>query len=500
MLTSFAAVLFAVLAAAIASPDAVFKLAALDLAERVPATKRRVTRYLSLHAIPVEDRPKFLQSLTFAINSVSFRTQIVQPVVLGDDRLLVRLDLESLAWDRDSRIARRARLEQSGVKFTFADTTAENRFLDPWEEFVAADPFFKVTHEEKGHVVRGWLDPVVEEATRKLSYSSSFILRADWLLPRLLLEKDQGGFYSQTLMFPPNEGDLYKLFGIDIKLIDRENQLRQGGAVLESVVALHNRELQLIPSLYGYDERFIWRTFDVKNDDVGEKNVLETFGGGLKHDGREIIGTLPNGLHWYYLADAAGKQVSVVPQAIALDMRRDPFGSIRDRNVVNAYKCIACHGPVAGTQPFDDVISKAIVDPKIALAVISKDKYKVSDKTQALEEYYLSGLAKRISRQQSSYADRVIACNDLDAEGNAERLVSYVDRYTWDLVKPEQAMREMGLPADQCLDAWRLSGSSQLVVLSSGQPLRRAAWEKVFGDAMKAVVWPWEKVTAKAAY
>jgi hypothetical protein len=481
------------------TPDAIYKLAARDLLERVPPERRKTTRYLSLHAVPEAERAKFYQSLVFALNSVSFRTQIGRPLVLGDDRLLVRIDLESLGWDFQSRVARRARLALSGVKFDFkGDAAAENRFLDIWEDFVARDPYWKVTAPNaKGVVLRGWLDPVAEQAARDLSGSSSFILRADWLMPRLLVEKDQGGFYSQILMFPAREGDLYKFFGIDINLVDRENQLKQGGAVLESVVALHNRELQLIPSLYGYDERFIWRTFDVLADDKVEKNVLETFGGALKHDGREIIGTLPNGLHWYYLADAAGRQVSVVPQAIALDMRRDPFGSIRDRSVVNAYKCIACHGPTAGTQPFDDVVSKAIVDPRIALAVVAKDKRKVADRTQALEDYYLSGLAKHVARQQSSYADRVVACNDLDAEANAERLIAYYDRYVWDLVTPQQAAAEIGYPPDQATGIFRNSGNSQLAVLSTGQPLRRAAWEQVFGEAMRSVVHPWESAKAK---
>lgn len=463
------------------TPDQVYKAAALDLAENVPPEKRRVTRYLSLVAVPPEERPKFLQSLAFALNSVSFRSQMFRPVVIGD--LLVRIDLGALGWDRESRIARRARLALSGVK--------DKSSADPWEAFVQLDPYFKVTQvDAKGYASRGWLDPVIEESARKISQSSSFILRADWLLPRLLVEKGQGGFYSDVLMFPDQESDLYRYFGIDIALIDRENQLRQGGAVLESVVAIHNRELQQIPSLYGWDEKVIWRTFDVANDADADKNVLESFGGSLKHDGREIIMTLPNGLHAYYLADAAGKQVSVVPQNLALDMRTGR--NLRDRNVLNAISCLSCHGPASGVYPFDDIVGKAILEPSIALAVISKDKKKVADKTAALEDYYQSDLGRKVSRQQSSYADRVLACNGVEPGENTKQLTGFFDKYFWDLVSTDQAVREMGLPKDQAIAALRASGNSQLIVLSSGQPIRRAGWERSFAQAMRAVVWTWE--------
>jgi len=473
------------------TPDDVYKQAALDLAEKVSPGKRRVTRYLSLHAVPENQRAEFTRILTFALNSTSFRGQFAKPLPIAGTPLL-RIDLEALGWDRDSRIARRSRLEQSGVKFAFKDVAAENKFLDPWEEFAAADVYFKVTQVTAGIPSRGWIDPVVEEVTRKLSNSSNLLLRADWLLPKLLTEKEQGGYYSALLMFPPNETDLYKLFGVDIAFVDRENQLKQGGAVLESVVALHNRELQQIPSLFGYDERFIWRTFDFAVDDVGDKSVLESFAGTVKHDGREIIGSLPNGLHWYYLADAVGKQVAVVPQAIALDMRTDNFGAIKDRNVINAYKCISCHGPVSGTYPFDDVVGKAIVTPEIALAVIAKDKKKVADRQQAIEEYYLSDLGKKISRQQESYGARVKACNGVEPGPNSEQLISWIDRYVWGLVSLEQAAREMGRDVPAAVGILRASGNPQLIVLSAGQPIRRAAFEKAWVDAMRAVVYPWE--------
>lgn len=474
------------------TPNGIFTAAALDLTEKTPPNRRQATRYLSLQAVPEKDRESFSKALVFALNSTSFRSLLVDPPVFYGG-LLVKVDLESLGWDRPSREAKLARLELSGVKFGFKTDGEKAAFLDPWEEIGRGDPYFRTTQENAGKLTRGWINPSIENSVRNLTYSTSFIARADWVLPRLLLEKQDSGFYSQLLMFPPNEADLYKSFGVDINFVDRENQLKRGGAVLESIVARHNRELQQIPSLFGHDERFIWRTFDVATEDTADKSVVDNLAGSVKHDGREIIGTLANGLHWYYLADATGKQVNVVPQTIALDMRDGGQSPIRDRNVINAYKCIGCHGPAGGTYPFADIIGKAILDPAIGLLVLGKDKAAVADKKQTLEEYYLSPLGKLIARQQDSYTERVKATNGLDSAKNADQLVGFINTYHWDLVGQEQAAREMGEKLDTAVQMWRRSGNNNLILLAAGQPIRRSAWERSVGDGMRAKLYTWEK-------
>ena len=74
------------------------------------------------------------------------------------------------------------------------------------------------------------------------------------MLPRLLLEKGFGGIYSTLLMIPKVEAEYYKTLLIDVAAFERDNYLLKGGAVLgggPGGVALHNRELQLMPSPYG---------------------------------------------------------------------------------------------------------------------------------------------------------------------------------------------------------------------------------------------------------
>jgi hypothetical protein len=502
LVVSFVALLAILLLAAApeASPDDVLRAAALDLAQRVAPAKRTVTRYLSLHAVPVADREDLIGAITFTLNSTSFRSTFARPLLVADG-LLVRIDLESLGWDVAARTARLARLEQAGVRFAFKDQAEKRRFLDVWEQVAEVDPYFRVTQLHGDKLVRGWLDPVAELSSRRMSQSAGFVVRGDWFLVHALLEKKDGGFYSDLLMFPPKEDDLYKLFGVDIKFVDRESQTKQGGAIVESdAVANNNRELQLIPSLFGYDDKFIWRTFDFASDDVGDKNVVETFGGTAKHDGREVIGSLPNGLHWYYLADGRGNQVNVVPQAIALDRRKASTHPINDRNVTNAYKCISCHGTIRGIWPFADVVRKGILDREVALAVIDKDPRRAADKKQQLEDYYLADLDRKVDRQQKSYAERVKDCTGRESGDNADNVIGAFDDYFSTLVTLEQAAREMGMPASEAKGVLAYSGNGTLALLSTGQPIRRAAWEKSFPDAMRARTYPWENLKPKGGY
>lgn len=468
------------------SPAEVHAAALGDLVTKIPPERQRDTRYVSLHSSPAgPERDRLYWALLFALNSTSFRATLARPPrVYGG--VLVRLSLASLSWDIAARTSRIERLKAREV-----NTAAFKP--DLWEEIVKDEPYFRVTVVYDKEVDRGWVDPAADEQLRSLAYTGRAVIRADWMIARLLREKEDGGVYSQALLLPPVEADLYRAFGLDQKLVDADPGLRSGGAVLDSVVALHNRELQLIPSLYGYDEKFFWRTFDFSRDATGGRSVIDALGGKVKHDGREIIFTLPNGLHGYYLSNGAGTQVNVVPQNIAIDQRSGAFERLKDRSVINSFKCISCHGPAGGIQPFEDVVGKAILSPNIGLAAIAYSKERVGQLASELEDYYLVGTPARITRQNASYTARVKECNGLDPGTNAQAVNEIVEDYVYSLVTPGQAAQEMGQTAEAARVMWRASGNSHAVLLSGGIPIRRAAWESAYLDVQRATVWPWEQ-------
>jgi hypothetical protein len=466
-------------------PAEVHAAALGDLVQRVPPEKHRDTRYVSLHEkAPGKDRDNEYLALLFTLNSTSFRATLAQsPRVYSGS--LVRLSLSSLGWDVTSRAARIERLRGQGVDVsTFKP--------DLWEEIVYGEPYFLASQQYQGQYIRGWVDPEADRQLRNKVHSSKAIVRADWLISRLLQEQENRGVYSQALLFPDKEADLYKAFGIDEKFLEGPS-LRNGGAVSDSGVALHARELQIIPSLYGADEKYIWRTFDFATDEVGDKSPFDRLGGTVKFDGREIIGSLPNGLLWYRLSDGKGNRVAVVPQNIAIDQRTGAFRRIKDRSVITAHKCIDCHSDTGGgLQPFVDEVSKAMLNPRIGLAVISSSKGRVEQLAETLEDYYISDLAGKISRQNAAYSARVKATNGLTSSVNGQAINDAIESYLYDLITPEQASREMGVSLAAATVQWRSSGNSYLVLLSGGQPIRRAAWEAAFGDAQRATVYPWE--------
>ncbi len=451
-------------------------------------------RYLSLHAIPINRRNQLISSLIFALNSTSFRSKLDNPVIIlnkSNEPILLRIDLSNIGWDVINRTKRIERLKERNVDIsTFT--------INLWELLATDDYYFQTNSiNSKGESLRGWLDPVVNEQFRVATYSSRPVLNGYQILNRLLQEP----YYSQALLLPPKEIDLYKSFGVDQKIIDSDPQLKKGGSTLDSIVALHNRELQLVPSLYGKDNKFIWRTFDFNKDETGKRSVIENFVGSVKHDGREIIGSLPNGLHWYYLANGAGTQVNVVPQDIAIDQREiipDPKITvpliIKDRSVINSYKCISCHE--TGINSFNDVISLNMLKPKIGLGIFDPNKnstyYKNNDLKESIEDYYLSNVNNEIIAQQTSYANIVKQCNGLDNITNSHIVNNLVEAYQYSLININQAQLEMGVTANEFQILCRNSANPYLVLLSSGQPIRRAAFEKGFYDALTVKIYPWD--------
>lgn len=485
----------------VAPPDSVQRIVLLEL-DSVAPPDRPYTRYLDLSDIPVGvERDRIRKRVDFAANGTSWRPTFghAEPVAAGR---LLRIDLRQFGWDYASRWKRLRELESRGVRFDLRDAEARRLFLDPWEQLARLDPFFVTGDYEYGHYVRGWLDPAVTAALRRATYSCKPVLRASWVLPRLLTEKKFGGIYSDLLMIPPKEADFYKSLLIDIRRFEGDNYLLRGGAVLgggPDGVALHNRELQLFPSPYGPSGTgYYWRTFDVNVDARGEKSVLESFRGTLRHDGREAIGTLPNGLHWYRLDDGKGNQAADVPPDIA-QVKETPAGlPVRDVRVINAYGCIRCHAPSNGIYPFSDVVRRIFLAPQANLVT----KYR--DEAAVLEDYYASDLGRIIERQRADYAESLrAACGMTGAE--AVGIVGAIEQQIHDPVTPERAAAELGYPADAARVYWlaaalphktcgcQYPGSPHLAILATGQPIRRAAWEQSAGDAYRAILHPWEQ-------
>lgn len=368
---------------------------------------------------------------------------------------------------------------------------------EAWDALTAKSLYFRVsTYDKHGQLQRGWIDPEIEYVVRDATDASRPIeLGIRFLgLTGLDIGDPRGGVYSKFLKLPNSEAQLFKQFGIDEAFI-KENDLLRGGAVLggASGVAQHNRELQLLPSPIGLDESYLWRSLDMGSD-LGDQSVIQNFAGTVRIDGGEYIGTLKDGLHWYYLVNKKKAQVNEVPINIAQD-RDDPHDAV----VHTPYKCVKCHGPKGGIRHFDDVVARMALNPNVALSVIQKykDKHhdqKIDNATRlALEDYYLSPLAQDINEHQESYTRVVQEITGLSPAANTANYLKFVNSYLWGLVDRDEAAYMLGVEVEQ-LDAYlKQTGNEELMAILASEAIPRALFEQGFADGMKARIYPWER-------
>ena len=444
---------FAVIAAAPASPASVFDRCVIDL-DAVPIADRPYTRYLARWPASDADRPSLEASVPFWVASLSNR-RVWKPPQLVADGELYRIDIRNYGWSHDA-----------------------------WEQTARTNPYFRVSSSK----ARGWIDPAAEHALRSATGSTLAVARADWFVARTSLDRGGlgffRGFYSDFKGLPASEAELFKLYAIDEKYLD-ENFLLRGGAVLQSIVANHNRELQLFPTVWGRDVRFLWRSLDTRSD-VGEASVIEHFKGSVKFAGREYIGSNQNGTHYYYLTNADGQQVAEVPADIAQD-KSNPH----DARVLTPYSCVRCHGTQSGIRDFADIVSRTALSRDVALAVINKEH--ADDAAQfALEEYYLSELGTDVATHQKSYATAIRDVTGLDPAENTDAYVSTVEKYLWGRVNAAIAAADCGVDENTLQLMLKASGNPHALVLLGGSAISREAWEAAFGDVMRAAQYAWD--------
>ncbi len=499
-------------------------LAKQDLLLNVSPLDRTYTRYLSLYNLSPADCQRLTAASDFGVNSLQL-TPAIKPVARCGNGLLLRLNTVRLRWDAASRAERIATLKKRGVTFKKGDVSA-----DPWETLARKDPYFEASkifyrvkdvevttvrtyldaygrpfqQKEVSHqkekipiLVRGWVDPAEFATIQKLTHSAKPILRADWFLYNAWTDRPLGS-YSDFLMLPSNLVDLFKVLAVEDKRQVADG-VTVGGATgdTDSYVALGPRELRLLGSGL-FPGAHLWETFDfdirnVAKDIGGLKDPFQQFAGTVKRDGGEVIFAIPNGLHGYYLVNGAGKQVDAVPDTIARDQRKDQV----ETRVLNAWKCVSCHGPASGVIPFRDRIAPLVVEGgKIGLGVEAYDRRSFETERERITNYYQLNYTRTIELQQSAYADAVKRANGLDSPASAKAFVGAIERYAYDLVDLPTAARELGLPeslAPNTLGPLRRLNNATLQLIASGQPRQRARFEQSFRDGMEGVpVYPWE--------
>lgn len=438
-------------------------------AKRLPPGIAYGTRYLDLGNLTPPERAELVASVSFWANATSVEAEIVRPRRVGPE--LIALYLPDYGAGK----------------------------LEVWERFAESDPYY---HERLQAVAGGnvlsfhragktWSPGMysVKAAvattfvvpTRSmnqtelaiLTNSACPILRADWWQSQVAVQVDRKVGYYDWLGVGRKRGDFERVVGLDRVAAQRVRK-EVAAIVSESVVALHNRHVYRYGTLTGA----YWETRDAKAND-GERNALRLLNGDYKHDAEEIIASLPNGLHAYYLSDAVGVRVDNAPDFIA----SDGTSSSSDRRVHVGISCVRCH--VEGIRPIDCWFRRAYAAP---------DNLAVLDPARAvrLRQLYASDLDRIIRRDQADYAEAVKSANGLSVGDNAKVVAAVWSRYLDQPVDPEMASRELGVAPERLVAVIRMQQQPDPVLFALGKqkslPVLREHWEEIYQVAWKMIV------------
>lgn len=246
-------------------------------------------------------------ALAKAVNSLSWKPNIVVPAPVDKDETIFAVDLRDLDWDQ-----RRV-----------------------WDEISKRYPY-GLTHDARR-----------DEQTRsaaKEAYSLSGtdlpILRADWFVA----SATRPPLYHTILDLPDSDAKLEKLLRVEATDNFLRDKVARAGFA-KSGVSSQNRLIERHDAAHGA----YWKSFDFRSND-GTGNIFRfplgpAFKGNpfnaqaFAHAGGELIFNLPNGLQGYLLVDDKGKRIDEGPTDVVSDTNKSS-GTVA---IVNGLSCIVCH-------------------------------------------------------------------------------------------------------------------------------------------------------------
>jgi hypothetical protein len=246
-------------------------------------------------------------ALAKAVNSLSWKPNMVVPTPVDKDETIFAIDLRDLDWDQ-----RRV-----------------------WDELSKQYPYGLMHDSRQDEQIRA----VAKEAY-SLSGSDLPILRADWFIATAT----RPPLYHTILDLPDTDAKLEKLLRVEANENFLRDKLARAGFA-KSGVSTQNRLIERHDAAHGA----YWKSFDFRSND-GTGNIFRfplgpSFKGNpfnaqaFNHAGGELIFHLPNGLQGYLLVDDKGKRIDEGPTEVVSDTNKSS-GTVA---IVNGLSCIVCH-------------------------------------------------------------------------------------------------------------------------------------------------------------
>ena len=332
-----------------------------------------------------------------------------------------------------------------------------------WEDLASKDVYFR----------REWVQESSWNYLTSYTYSEHPIMRADQFISLSTIDPD----YSALLGLPKTIGELYKLLGIDEKLLLESNRVKGSVKTDNLTVTLNNRILERRQGSFD-----IWSSNDVVNS-KGKKNALrqlDVIGGDIHKldiDGQEHFFELNNGLWGTFLNNAKGERVAEVPINIATD---DNF---KDHRVLVGRSCFSCHD--LAIKPFNSDQATLLEKNVIQLRTI-----KPEDSIALAARYDEKSIQRSILTDQQNYRSTIEDLIEISPEKISSMYASYWRIYNEDRVSLHSAAPECGLPDNGLIAILVPSVDPNLLKFleldenKKPRTLARDVWEDVFDDAM----------------
>lgn len=499
-------------------------------ASKLPKASQPYVRYVDLSAVAPDLRLDRLRVLGYVVNSWSRYDRIAVPkAVAGTDLALAYFDLSTLrdiddaegleqlvkAFDDLGRVGSGPTPFPEPYFHAVAQTkdsvvTVEDKTEEYDEPYTERYRYYETRHDGYGgtyyverwgerqktrkatRVVKGYTRKVKGERTVRVASHLNkataagliLLLKTDfpifeyhWLLYNGLVEPR----YHELLGLDDSLDSAKKLAAVDVRLSDKVgSKLR--GAVLFSEVAHHNRILERTPSQHRQGRGSFWVSLDFKTSiDLQDvlKDVLNA-----KPDAGEIIFSLPNGLHGYFVVDAENKRLDKADGDVANNKR----SKFRDTQVRTAYHCMACHLPDKGWIEIDDEV-RALSRKTVTLIADAFDKTK-KDKAKVLRgevirRLYLEDDINDLLKGDQWLLDASVkkATVGMDCGDVARVLVDSIYEYNEAPVQIAGLVRFAGYPSEAIEAAVREPGVDPVfAVIAAGRRGRRDQVERGFNQ------------------
>jgi len=315
-------------------------------------------------------------ALAKALNSLSWERTIVVPKAIDPEETIYSIDISQLGWQREHWAAVVSDYPYD-VDPEAIDNSAGNEEVAKLRQYDSDMARLNGNDRMLRHVRADWF---IAQGLRPKLYHK---LLYELVLPELRNRPDN----PKTPNNPKSmtDRDLEMFLGVTVQknIFDHPIKARRAG-YNESGISGQNRMVER--HLFG--RGYYWKSYDFL--DSNSRAILSGFPLGpargkddefaFRHDGGEIIFSLPNGLQGYLLSTGKGDRLDAGP----IEIVGDALKTSGNQLIVNGLSCIVCHRKGMIEPPLDEVRTSALVYGEIADRV--RDLYPKPEEMRKLVE------------------------------------------------------------------------------------------------------------------